>query len=294
MAHLICLLGVEQAHAQTVRSDTIPFELTAFNNVIVPVVINGTDTLRLMFHSSFTGVSVTRSGLEHTTTLHADGEGIAHSWGGETQSGVSVGNTVRIGQNTWDSVLVTIDEQSGQESDGKFGWDHFADRVLEIDYDRSELVVHPSMPTLPDGATLLPFEERNGSLYVQSTIAFGETSVADLFMFHTGYGGTCILGTGFMSRFGNGPALDTLGTKKLSDSFGNVLLNITARIPSLTFADHEFKNVHIQVMDRRSHFEDSVLGNDILRRFNSWIDFRAHRIYLKPSKAMGATFSDRF
>lgn len=294
IAQSMCLLAVQQMHAQTVLPDTIPFELTAFNNVIVPVVINGADTLRLMFHSSFTGVSVTKNGLEHTTTLHVDGEGIAHSWAGEAKSGVSVGNTIRIGESTWDSVLVTIDEQSGQESDGKFGWDLFADRVLEIDYDRSALVLHASVPRMQDGCAVLPFEERDGSLYVQATVALADSSFTDRFMLHTGYGGTCILGTGFMGHLGANVSLDTLGVKKLSDSLGNVLLNVTTRTPSLTFADHAFKNVRIQVMDRRSHFEDSVLGNDILRRFNTWIDFRAHRMFHKPSKAMGATFSDRF
>ncbi len=276
------------------KADTIPFLLSDHNNILVPVILNKADTLQLMFHSSFTGVSVTADGLKHCTTLRADEEGIAHSWGGDAQSSVSRSNRLRIGRQMWDSVVVTIDEQSGQDSDGKFGWDLFQDEVLEINYDRNELVLHPSLPALGKDFAVLPFEERDGSLYVEATVTLGDTTITDRFMFHTGYGGTCILGTGFMGRVGRNIALDTLGVKKLSDAYGNVLVNVTTRTPSLTFAGHAFKDLRIQVMDRRSQFADSVLGNDVLRRFNVWIDFRGYRLYLKPNAAMGAAFSDRF
>jgi len=298
-ALLLCAgLRVQLAQAQAPAfrsgSDTIPFFLSDHNNILVPVIFNEQDTLRLMFHSSFTGVSVTEDGLKRCTTLRAIEEGVAHSWGGDAKSGVSRNNTLRIGRQVWDSLLVTIDEQSGHGSDGKFGWDLFADHVLEIDYDRNDLITRTTLPEMHDGAIMLPFEERGGSLYVQATAMLGDSSFTDRFMFHTGYGGTCILGTGFMGRFGADLQLDTLGTKKLSDSFGNVLMNVTTLTPALTFAGHSFKDLRIQVMDRRSHFEDSVLGNDLLRRFNAVIDFHGHQLYMTPNKAMGAAFSGQF
>lgn len=288
------------AHAQSQvvdfrpGNDTIPFLLSSHNNILVPVIFNNADTLQLMFHSSFTGVSVTRDGLKHCTTLRADEEGVAHGWGGDANSAVSRSNALRIGDRTWDSVLVTIDEQSGQGSDGKFGWDLFRGCVLEINYDRNELVLHASLPALREDLAVFPFEERDGSLYVQATVTLGDSSITDRFMFHTGYGGTCILGTGFVGSKGKTIALDTLDVKKLSDAYGNVLVNVTTHTPSLMFGGHAFKDLRIQVMDRRSQFADSVLGNDVLRRFNVWLDFREHRLYLKPNAAMGAAFSDRF
>ena len=274
--------------------DTIPFILTAYNNIVVPAVFNGTDTLRLMFHSSFTGVSVTQDGLKRCSTMRANAEGVAHSWGGDAKSSLSSDNVLRIGGSLWDSSTVTVDEQSGQGSDGKFGYDLFADKVLEINYDSREFIVHGSIPEQTKEYSSLPLKDIDGSLYVEASITLVDSSYTDQFMLHTGYGGTCILGTGFMARVDGPFQLDTLGVKELSDSFGNVLKNVTTRTPRLLLGDHMFSDVRIQVMDRRSQFEASVLGNDLLRRFDTLIDLRNGRLYLKPNRSMGEAFSERF
>jgi hypothetical protein len=294
LVHLACLLSMEETRAQPVRADTIPFTLTAFNNVIVPVVFNEVDTLQLMFHSSFTGVSVTQEGLKRCTTMRTDGEGTAQSWGGSGNSPVSLNNKLRIGKGVWDSLTVTIDEQSGQGSDGKFGYDLFADGILEINYDRNELVVHGSLPERRDGYSPFLLRMGDGSLYVQADVTLMDSAYTDWFMFHTGYGGSCILGTGFMSGI-NGPVkLDTLGVKELSDALGNTLKNVSTRIRSISLGGGTFRDLRIQVMDPRSNFEASVLGNDLLRRFNALFDFPKRLVYLKPSGLFEAPISDRF
>ncbi|HEY0975871.1 MAG TPA: hypothetical protein VGE21_00255 [Flavobacteriales bacterium] len=274
--------------------DTIPFARTEYNNIIVPVVLNGQDTVRLMFHSAFTGIALTREGLQRCTSIRIDGEGTAESWAGSASSSVSLHNMIRIGRQTWDSVMVTIDEQSGPGSDGKFGYDLFADRVLEIDHDRQVMVVHPDPPDASAGYTPIPLIASEGSLYIAASIMMKDSVHTDRFMLHTGYGGTAILGTAFRARLGADVTLDTLGVKKLTDSFGNVLRNVTTRTPAITIGDQVFRDVRIQVMDPRSRFAANVLGGDLLKRFNCVIDLRNKRLSLKPNGLLNASFSERF
>lgn len=274
--------------------DTIPFTLTDYNNVLLPVVFNGSDTLLMMFHSSFTGVSITREGSKRCRSLHIDGEGTSESWAGTANSDVSNTNALRIGNSSWDGVMIVIDEQSGQGSDGKFGYDLFRDRVLEINYDRRELVAHIAVPDALSSYSALALQEHDGSLFVNAAVTLADSAYSGRFMLHTGYGGTCILGTAFMEQVGSHLPLDTMGVKELSDSFGSILQNVTTRTPAIAFGGHQFRDVRIQVMDRRSRFEDSVLGNDLLRRFNMFMDLSRQRILLKPNRSMKEAFSERF
>ncbi|WP_235298571.1 hypothetical protein [Portibacter marinus] len=58
---IISIIGIHSGHSQ--KTDTIPFELTAYNNIIIDAVLNTEDSLRLMFHTAADGISVTTKAL---------------------------------------------------------------------------------------------------------------------------------------------------------------------------------------------------------------------------------------
>lgn len=287
-----CALHATCGQAQ--RPDTIAFTFTDHHNIIVPVVLNGRDTVQLMFHSAFTGIALTNATMQRCGSVRIDGAGTAESWGGSASSAVSRNNTMGIGRQTWDSLMITSDEQSGPGSDGKFGYDLFADRVLEIDHERKLMIVHPELSRARDGYTSIPLIDAEGSLYVEASITMLDSSHTDRFMLHTGYGGTVILGNTFMAHLGPNVTLDTLGVKKLTDSFGNVLRNVSTQAPAFALGDQVFRNVRIQVMDPHSRFPVNVLGGDLLRRFNLLIDLPNKRLFLKPNGSLSNPFSERF
>lgn len=277
----VSALSIEGVAAQASLPDTIPFNPAASqNNILLPVILNGADTLMLMFHSSYSGVSLTEEGLAKCRTVHPDQEGSAESWAGTASTPLSQNNVVRIGSRTWDKLMITVDKQSGEGSDGKFGYDLFADRVLEIDRTSGSFIVHPSLPRQAEAHRALPLVVQDNGLFVQASVSLMDSSYTDLFMVHTGFGGTCILGTDLMTRVDPTTRLDTLGLQELSDSFGNVLRNIITRTPLLTLGKSQFRDVRIQVMDKRSHFGANVLGNELLRSFTMWIDVRNSALYL--------------
>ena len=52
----------------------------------------------------------------------------------------------------------------------------------------------------------------------------------------------------------------------------------------------DFINVKGSVMDKKVRFPTSVLGNDVLKRFNVLVDFQNDFIYLKPNKLINMPY----
>ncbi len=276
------------------RADTIPFTISAQNNVLVPASLNGTDTLLMMFHSAYRGVSVIRGSLDRAKSVHIDGTTVSRAWGGSAQEGFSQQNTISIGNRRWDSLEISIDELSGKDSDGKFGYDLFTDQVVELNYDRKAMVVHNRLPKGMKGYTTWPMEFIGNSFFVASTVTIGDRAYPEHFMFHTGYSGQFILGTGFMQRNDLYGKLDTANVEELKDSFGNTVKNVFTEVSSLRIGKIRSAHVRGSVMDRNAKFPSSVLGNGFLKQFNVIFDFRNDVIYVKPNKlASSAAGSSR-
>jgi hypothetical protein len=272
------------------KPDTIPFILTSFNNIIVKTIINQNDTLNLMFHTAVTALSLTKEGL-HKTSLKMDGRSVVKSWGGATNAEYRNFNAIQIGQLKWDSLRMTISDYSGQGSDGKFGYDLFKNKVLEINYDNNIMVAHNSLPKSLKGYSKLPISYVSGSFFIEADVKVAKHTYKVPFMFHSGYGGSLILSNKFIEENRLEGKLDTVGVQLLKDSYGNEIKNIIARIPSIKVGKSNFTDLSIGLMAKgSSQISSSIFGNDLLKRFNVFIDFPNDYIYLKPNDLMQSPF----
>jgi hypothetical protein len=238
----------------------------------------------MMFHSAYQGVSVIKSSLDRAKTLRVDGTGRSTAWGGIGEEGFSKHNTFRIGHQHWDSLEVAVDELSGKGSDGKFGYDLFADQVVELNYDRSAMVIHNRLPRRMKSYTPWPIVYEGNSFYVEAALTVAGREYMERFMVHTGYSGQFILGTGFMQRYDLYGKLDTASVEELKDALGNTIKNVTTEVSSLRIGKSRSAHVRGSVMDRNAKFPSSVLGNGFLKQFNMLIDLRNDVIYVRPSR----------
>ena len=271
-------------------TDTIPFILTNYNNISIKTIVNQRDTLDLMFHSGVSSVYVTKEGLAKTKHLKVDKSGHVTSWAGRAEAGFSTTNSLRVGNFECDSLEITIDERSGQGTDGKFGFSFFENTVLEVNYDLNQLIIHKKLPKSLKGYTKLPLEFVNSSFFLDTKIKIKEQVYSDKFMFHTGYAGSVILGTQFMDKHQLRGQLDTLGVEELKDSYSNIMKNITTNFAAVRVGETDFVNVKGSVMDKKVRFPTSVLGNDVLKRFNVLVDFQNDFIYLKLNKLINMPY----
>ena len=270
------------------KADTIPFRLTAYNNISIKAVINQVDTLNLMFHAAVDDVSITKETLTRTKSLKMDKKGEIRSWGGVSSTVSSEFNSVQIGNLKWDNLEITATTNVGQETDGKFGHNFFQNKILEINYDDSHLVVLNRLPKSLKGFSKLPIVFKGGSFFIEGLVKLGENTYKNQFMYHTGYAGNLILGTRFIEKNALHGKLDTLEQTSLKDSYGNVLKNIKTNIATLTLGNTNFTNISGSVMDAKAKMSDSIFGNDLLKRFNVFIDFQKDFIYLKPNKLLNS------
>ncbi len=251
--------------------------------MLVQAVLNGADTLTLMLHTAVQGMAITEEARAGLKTFRSDGSAPVQSWGGSSEGELSRHNTLRIGGRLVPDLMIHVDEQSGAGTDGKFGCDLFADQVVELDHDKGLLIVHDRLPAHLTGYAALPVEHIRGSLHIRRAVRIGQGLVEHTFMVHTGYGGAAIMGSrsGFVVQ-------DTLGVELLRDSYSNELRNVRTTIPELVVSEQRFTDVPASVMDPRARIEANVIGGDLLKRFNWFLDLRNDVLYLAPNRAMAA------
>ena len=287
--------NTKEAVGQISSAARIPFTLTESNNISVQVTINGTDKLPLMFHTAVDSISITRAAVEKIPSLKMNESVEVQSWGGRAQAGVSTGNRLQIGNLEWNEQTIFVDELSGPGTDGKFGPNLFAGKILEINFDHRELVIHTTLPThvteTASSYQRLDFSVDHGAMSVVGELTVGDCKFANQFMIHSGFGGTVLLDDEFVSQYELASKLPTISERELKDAFGNVLKTKKVKLPSLGLGRIYFADVPIEIFDGALGKQKiSVLGGDILKRFNLIIDAANQHLYLSPSSMYDIEF----
>ena len=133
----------------TLRDDDVaclPFTLGPQGNVLVEATLNRSDRVTLMLHTAASQVMLTEDGARKAPSVRFVGTDAVESWGGTSSSRTSPGNVLGLGTVERRDVRVWEDVNSGEGSDGKFGLDAFGERIVELDFDTRQLVVHDRLP----------------------------------------------------------------------------------------------------------------------------------------------------
>lgn len=279
--------------SQNPTHDTIPFVLTEFNNIYIQAILNQIDTVKLMFHTDATGVFLTKRAAGKTNSLNLDKTDQANSWGGRGTIRYSQNNSLQIGHLNWEGTTIMEDENSGQLTDGKFGPNLFPDKIIEINFDKKLLIVHSILPDLDDGYEQLNLIYKRSSMFIEGNCMIGEQMYKNDYLIHTGFGGTLLFDNEFVAKNNISEKLQTISESQLKDSFGNVLKTKKVLLPSLKFGDFDFTDVPIGIFEGTvGQQRMSVLGGDLLKRFNIILDQQNAFIYLKPNDFFDAPFAN--
>jgi hypothetical protein len=235
-----------------------------------------------MFHTSYNGVSVIKESLNKKILLKNTQNTNLQTWGGRADAQFSENNKLFIENLRWDSLTVFINENSGVDTDGKFGYDLFKGKIVSIAYDKNRMLVSESLPKKLKGYQKMKLVFENESMFIEGSLALGKETFSDKFMFHSGYGGAILLDPKIGEKF-NTKSLKTISTSELKDSYGNVFKIETKLLPKVIIGNKTLKNVPLSFAARSSDIPMKVFGNDLLKRFNVIFDFQKNEIYLKPN-----------
>ena len=294
---ILIIIGLNFYSCHTSRSvennivHTIPFTLTEHNNISIRAVINKRDSLDLMFHTAANSLDLTKEAVEKVSSIDWDNEAEVNTWGGSSTSRTSKNNILEINGFTWDSLTIWENENSGPTTDGKFGPNLFNGRILEINYNKGVILLHKRVPKYSKDYIKLPISIENGMMFIECLSTIGEDNYANRFLIHSGFGGTILYDDSFAAKSNIGQRIKIKSQQALKDSHGNTLMTKKGEIPLFTIGGFSLENMPVGFFEGSiGRQKMSVLGGDILKRFDIIIDSKRELIYIKPSQLLNSPF----
>jgi predicted aspartyl protease len=267
-------------------TDTIPFTLEKDNRIHLKGKVNNSDNLDFLFDTGAGSCVITSSLINEKVKLTIDRSQENRGTDGKTIVGKSSKNTIEIGNLMWENVsLLSIDYQK-PSFDLVLGWIAFENKIVEIDYEKSILVIHQSFPQLSAEYTKLEFKLIQGIPYIKVKLIVNGNESEGWFDFDTGSNGTLAIGQKFAREHSLNNTMKNIGTSKSVGSTGNAILSKVVMLPKLQLGDYEMYQIPLSIQEQEvenvEHNEN--IGNKILKRFNTIIDFKNNFIYIKPNK----------
>lgn len=279
--------------AQAVPPDTIPFTFTEYNNISIRATLNGLDTLDLMFHTAVNVVSLTSEAVQGLRGFNIDDSTSVYTWGGESSAKYSKHHRLQIGNFEWEDLTIWESRHSGKLTDGKFGPNLFEGRVLEINFDHNILILHTDLPDIEAGFEQLNLINEDGLLFLEGELGLDNQLFENRFLIHSGYSGSVLLDDEFVSKHKRLEILPVLKETELKDSHGNVLITKKVKISSLAFGASVFSDVPVGFFSGAiGRQKMSVLGGDVLKRFNLLFDAENKYIYMRPNTLADVAYLD--
>ncbi|HMV86878.1 MAG TPA: hypothetical protein PLD20_18575 [Blastocatellia bacterium] len=271
----------QQVRRQGNSEFKIPFTLTAQNNIVVKTVLNHTDAFDLMLHTATADVRLTEDAVRKSKSIKFTDAAKVESWGGKSDSRFSLGNHLQIGALQWDGIKIWEDKNSGVGTDGKFGLDLFQGRIVEIDFDNQRITVSDRLPSKAAKYQRLKLETTNGDLFVEANCLIDGTAYSNRFLIHSGYSGGLLLDDAFVTRTSIDGKIKITEESSLKDSFGNTIQVKKAVLPALALGNLQLQNVATGFFSGSiGRQKMSVLGGDVLKRFNLIFDIANNTLYI--------------
>ncbi len=285
---------VKKYLAQPPSHDTIPFILTAYSNINLKVCLNGTDTLFLKFDSGATGLRLTHEAIAQKTKLLAAQIGVKEGTAKPNYKQMQAHNSLQIGALRWDSLRVIPVTLSGQGTDGRFGWDMFDGRIVEIDYDKSLFIVHNRLPKISKQYSKLEMEYVGMLFCINGTQKIKGKTYKNRYLFDSGYQRSIMLDSAIMQEQDFPKDLKIIKTTVMKNGRGEEFPVITVNNEALTIGKYTLNNLPAQKLNGNNpaNFKTHILGNDVLKRFNTVLDFQNYYVYLKPNSLVNLAYAD--
>jgi len=255
--------------------DSIPFYVNIYNTNLVHVVVNKTDSLVLNFDTGATEVSLTTDALEKKVK--------------SKPQLYSKFLDIQLGKHVYQSKVYDT-QMVGNEADGLLGWDVFDGMIVELNYDKNLFVVHSKMPeSIRANPHFSKFKIRymNNKPFIETAVTQDGIVNKDWFLFDLGYQSTVMLDNDLLAS-AHFPSAQMKVIKKviLHGTQGNEVPVITASLDRLQLGAFHLENVPAQLLTQNKPMPGKnihILGNEILKRFNTFLDFQKNIIYLMPN-----------
>ncbi|WP_293307041.1 aspartyl protease family protein [Pedobacter sp. UBA5917] len=265
--------------------DSIPLFINSESTIYVKSVLNKIDTLNLNFDSGTTELVITDEVLKN-----------------KVKSDPKLYNTyynLSLGNSDYKTRVYPA-QLTGVGTEGRFGWDLFDGKILELNYDKNVMVVHSVLPkyvSKDKSFTSLNIRYFAELFLIESTIEQSGIKNTDWFLFDTGYHRTAMLDNDLLKN-GNFPTdkMEVIKKVIMRGATGNEIPVVTANLQTLKLGKYDLKDVPVQLITGNKPLRGAnihILGNEVLKRFNTFFDFQNNVVYLKPNHFYNDTYVEQ-
>lgn len=290
---LIIWLTVNAYAQNTNPIANIPFEIDD-GHIFIQLSINQSEQLHFIFD---TGANATVINPETAKRLNFSSNKASTATGasGETKSSIIKDKSIKVGSIQLERIdllsipLSHLEKAMGKNIDGIIGFDLLERFVVEINYDKSELICYESKSYTYQGSGELVKIKGSLPMAAFQVILKDGSYVDEKFMLDTG----ADIAIGFTSPFSKRSQIK----RKIGKTYVNNARGLSAtstqvdvgRIKNLKISNFEFEQIPVYIYDTKVGFFASkkvagIIGNEILKRFNITFDYGRNRSYWVKNK----------
>lgn len=266
--------------------DTVPFTLTADNAISVKTVMNDVDTLLLHFDASSFDFHFTQNAILKKTKLLVNHADALAGKASPNYNNLNKATKLQIGSLVWHNVEVLPTKITADGMDGRFGWNLFEGKLVEVDYDKNIMIIHSQLPKNLKGYTKSKIGFVRSFPYIKGTFEIAGKKYTGNFTMDTGSGQALIMDSAWVSNQHFPTDLKLIKSSILSDPRGNKFEIKIVQAPRYRLNGFTLTNIPTLLLAGKNPmgFQINYLGNDLMKRFNMILDFEKDIIYLKPNK----------
>jgi hypothetical protein len=270
-----------------IKNDTIPFKLTAYSAIAVKAVMNDADTLNLHFDVSSFDFHLTRDAILKKTKLLPNQADVLAGKAKPNFNEMNKAQKLQIGTAVWRNQEMLPTGLTSYGMDGRFGWNLFEGKQVEVDYNNNRLIIYSKMPKGLNGyeRSKIGFVHSYG--YATETFEIGGKKYTGKFSMDTGSDQSIILDSSWVAKNNFPTDLKLIKSSTITDPSGKKYQMKIVEAPLFRLNGFPVANVPTIILGSKNPvgFEMNYFGNGLLKRFNMILDFKNDYLYLKPNKS---------
>lgn len=260
---------------------SIPFEIIG-SRIYLQGKLNNEYPVKIQFDLG-AGTTCINKAVSGKSGLFFNTETLVNNTQGINLSRTSTGNQLTIGALHWQQVPFTEVGNMQAHEELIIGNSLFRDKIIEIDYDLQLLTVHERLPKKAKKYATQPvlFEQHRPKLEIY--FQHEEKLYSHWFLFDTGREGTMLIGEDFTQQKKYWKELEELQIIN-----GKKIIRLDAIVGGVKIND-----IVTNAADpSKPAGRGSLLGNQLLSKFNVILDNLNGDIYLSPNKRTHTPYSD--
>ena len=281
----------KNASTLPLHPDTLAFKITEANNIVFSAVLDNADTLDLYFDTGGSEIVLKHSTIREKTTLL---NGRNKKYNEENYMPLKGLYSLSLNNLKWDSLTIYPVELMPKEADGHFGWNLFEDKIVELDYEKKLMIVHSTFSGDLADYSKSEIEYINTLFCINGSIQVGDHKYPNRYLFDLGFQRAIVLDKNlrFKSNFPNN--LPVIKESVLRNSEGTEFINRVVEVENICFGKSCISHVPVQLLSTSNpaRFETHILGGELLKRFNTILDFQNGFIYMKPNSLTTLPYKD--